>query len=222
MMRLLRFIARLLMWFLVAVCLLCLLYRFVNPVSTLMLKRWAFGQSVTREYMPLRYMPLSLPAAVVAAEDTRFCKHRGVDWGALRYAVVEAAEEFESPRGASTVTMQLARNLFLWQGRSYARKALEIPLALVVDLLIGKRRTMEIYLNIAEWGDGIFGAEAASQHYFKKSVRRLSAKEATLLVAALPSPLRRNPAKPGPYTKKYAEKITRRLQMDAAALGCLR
>ena len=219
---LIRFLFAALAYFLLCVCLLSIAYRVSVPPSTLMLKRWLMGERVERSWVPIRLMSPNLIEGVIVAEDARYCQHRGVDWVELRRAVTEAAEESENPRGASTITMQTARNLFLWQGRSYIRKALEIPLAMLIDIVIGKRRTMEIYLNIAEWGEGIFGAEAASQHYFHKSVRYLSAGEAALLVASLPSPVRRNPAKPGAYTQKYAGKITRRLQADAAVVGCVR
>ena len=221
-MSILRLLACIVGYFFLAICLLALLYRGINPVSTLMVKRWALLQEVRHHYVPMRRMPPHLVKAVIVAEDARFCEHRGVDWSALKGAVVEAAEEFESPRGASTITMQVARNLFLWQGRSYVRKVMEIPLALMMDLFTGKRRTMEIYLNIAEWGKGIFGAEAASQYYFKKSVRNLNEREAALLVATLPSPIRRNPENPGAYTKLYANKIARRLQADTALMACVR
>ena len=172
--------------------------------------------------MPMNAISPQIIEAVIAAEDARFCHHNGVDWNALRLAMVEAAEEGEAPKGASTITMQVTRNLFLWQSRSYIRKVLEIPFSGMIDMVMSKRRIMEIYLNIAEWGDGVFGVESASRHYFKKSSSSLNAHEASLLVSALPSPVKRNPAKPGLYTKQYAGKINRRLNADVAYTGCLR
>jgi monofunctional biosynthetic peptidoglycan transglycosylase len=142
--------------------------------------------------------------ARAGAEDGRFCSHHGIDWGELREAV-EDADEGGAVRGASTITQQTAKNLFLWQGRSIVRKALEFPLALWVDLVLPKRRIMEIYLNIAEWGpDNEFGAEAGARHAFGKSAHDLSLHEAALLAATLPNPVRRNPRQPGPALRRLA------------------
>ena len=133
----------------------------------------------------------------MVAEDARFCTHRGVDFGELRDAI-EDADDLSEMRGGSTIAQQTAKNLFLWPGRSVVRKALEFPLALWLDLVLGKRRLMEIYLNIAEWGpNGEFGAEAGARHAFGKSARDLTAREAALLAAILPNPVRRSAAKPG-------------------------
>lgn len=203
---------------LLAICLLCLLYRWVNPVSTIMLKRWVMGDHVSRHFTSLENISPSLVEAVIVAEDARFCTHGGVDWEALELNLFKS----KHTHGASTITMQVTRNLFLWQGHSYIRKAIEIPLAIMVDLVLGKRRTMEIYLNIAEWGRGIFGAEAAARYYFHTSARRLTVRQAALLVAILPSPKHRNAADPGAYTQHYAGKISRRMEMDSAMLRCLR
>ena len=164
--------------------------RFIPVPSTLMLGRWLTGKAVHREWRPLEEISPHLVRGVIASEDQRFCLHRGVDFGALR----EVLDDPDGPsRGASTVTMQLAKNVYLWPGRSYIRKGLEIPLALAVDLVWGKHRVMETYLNIAEWGEGLFGAEAAASHYFGKRARDLSAAEAARLVSILPNPLQRNP-----------------------------
>jgi monofunctional biosynthetic peptidoglycan transglycosylase len=183
---------------------LVVLYRFVPPVSTLMLLRWVTFQPVSRTFVPLGAIAPALPRAVIASEDARFCRHAGVDWDALR-EVIEEADEDGPSRGASTIAMQTARNVFLWQGRSYVRKALEIPLALAIDVTWSKRRVMEVYLNIAEWGDGIFGAEAAARHYFGKGAGALTAREAALLAAILPNPLRRSAKRPsGLVTRKAA------------------
>src|SRR4029077_5538845 len=115
--------------------------------------------------------------SVIASEDARFCRHDGVDWGELR-AVLRARGKNGPSRGASTITMQTAKNLFLWPGRSSVRKGVEIAMALVLDKAWSKAHTMEIYLNIAEWGDGLFGVEAAAQRYFHKSARDLNSPEA--------------------------------------------
>src|SRR5450631_3296974 len=185
---------------------LIVIYRFEPPVSTLMLARWLLGDTVDRQYVPLDRISLSLRAAVLVSEDARFCQHDGVDWGALR-EVLDKAKPGSPSRGASTIPMQTAKNLFLWPSRSYIRKIIEIPLALLLDLAWSKRRILEVYLNIAEWGDGIFGAEAAARHYFHKSADRLDAREAALLATALPNPLHRNPARPSPRHAGLATRI---------------
>ena len=145
-----------------------------------------------------------LPRSVVAAEDAQFCKHRGIDWGALREAIDDAEEE-GTLRGASTITQQVAKNLFLWQGRDPVRKVLEFPLALWIDLVLSKQRILEIYLNIAELGpQGRFGAEAGSAYAFGKSAAGLSPREAALLAAILPNPVKRSARNPGPGVRRLA------------------
>jgi monofunctional biosynthetic peptidoglycan transglycosylase len=180
---------------LVALAGLILLWRVVPPVSTLMLARWVTFRGVERTYVPLARISPRLIAAVVISEDALFCRHHGVDWSALNEVINEADEDGPS-RGASTITMQTAKNLFLWPQRSAIRKGLEIPLALVLDRAWGKRRVLEVYLNIAEWGDGVFGAEAAARHYFHKSAADLTQSEASLLATALPNPILRDASRP--------------------------
>src|SRR5215510_2302349 len=136
--------------------------------------RWLKGAPVSRQWVDLNAMSPSLPRTVVASEDAKFCSHRGVDWGALR-EVMDDAEEGEVVRGGSTITQQVAKNLFLWPGRSVVRKGLEIPLALWIDLVLGKPRVLEIYLNIAELGpSGQFGVGAGSAYAFGKPASELS------------------------------------------------
>jgi monofunctional biosynthetic peptidoglycan transglycosylase len=158
-------------------------YAFGRPLSTVMLWRRMTGEPVARIYVPLSRISPNLSLAVIIAEDGRFCGHYGVDLAEIRDAIKEA-DDFDDMRGGSTITQQVAKNLFLWPGRSYLRKALEFPLALWIDLVLSKRRILEIYLNIAEWGpSGQFGAEAGSRHAFGKSARDLSHYQAALLVA---------------------------------------
>lgn len=174
---------------LVALAFALLWGRFFPLPSTLMLGRWITGQEVERRWVNLRNISPHLPRAVIASEDQRFCAHWGIDFAELR----EVLDNPGGPaRGASTITMQVAKNAFLWPGRSTLRKAVELPLALVIDFVWGKTRVMEVYLNLAEWGEGLFGAEAAAQHYFSKSARDLSATEAARLASALPNPLARD------------------------------
>jgi monofunctional biosynthetic peptidoglycan transglycosylase len=179
------------------------LYRAVNPVSTLMLWRWATGARVEHSFVPLERMAPALPVTVIASEDGRFCSHRGIDWREMRERLEDV--EISEAKGVSTITQQTAKNLFLWHGRSFVRKALEFPLALWIDLVLPKRRVLEIYLNIAEWGpNGQFGAEAASRYAFNKPARALSAREAALLAAVLPNPRRRSAKQPGPAVRRLA------------------
>lgn len=186
------------------------LYGFGHPVSTLMLMRWVTGQRVERIWIPLEAMSPWLPAAVIGAEDARYCLHRGVDFAEIRDAIKDA-DALDDLRGASTLTQQTAKNLFLWPGRSFVRKAIEAPLALWLNLVLGKRRVLEIYLNIAEWGpNGIFGAEAAARRVFRKSAGDLTAREAGLLAAMLPNPIRRDAAHPGPTLRRLAGIYQRR------------
>jgi monofunctional biosynthetic peptidoglycan transglycosylase len=180
------------------------LYRTGHPVSTLMAWRWLRGAQVTRPWIDFNAISPALPRAVVGAEDAKFCGHRGVDWGAL-HEVINDAEDGEVARGGSTITQQVAKNLFLWPGRSVVRKALELPLALWIDLVLPKPRVLEIYLNIAELGpSGQFGAEAGSIYAFGHSAATLSPREAALLAAILPNPVKRSARNPGPGVRRLA------------------
>ncbi len=202
-----------------AFALLVLLYSLIHPPSTLMLARWVTFQDVDRRWVPLSQISPRLVEAVVMSEDGQFCTHHGVDWGALREVVVES--EDGPSRGASTITMQLVKNLFLWPSRSYLRKGLEIPLALVVDLVWSKKRIIEVYLNIAEWGDGVFGAEAASQAAFGHAAATLSAREAALLATALPNPIRRHAGRPSRGHQRLALRVLGRMGNADPWVACV-
>lgn len=206
--RIVRALVRLALALAIVFTALLLLYRFVPPPSTLMLGRWLTFRTVERDWVPLSQISPYLIRAVIASEDQRFCSHAGVDWGELN-AVLQ--DEDGPSRGASTLTMQTAKNLFLWPGRSYLRKGLELPMALAIDLAWPKRRVIEVYLNIAEWGDGIFGAEAAAQHHFGKPASRLTPAEAARLAGALPNPILRNPARPSRGLQSAAGRVQRRM-----------
>ncbi|GJE58183.1 Biosynthetic peptidoglycan transglycosylase [Methylobacterium trifolii] len=198
---------------------LALVYSAVSPPSTLMLGRWLTLQPVAHEAVPLARIAPALVQAVMTAEDQRFCLHRGVDFGALR----EVVEDEDSPsRGASTLSMQTVKNVFLWPGRSYVRKALEIPMALAMDALWGKRRMMETYLNVAEWGDGIYGAQAAARHWFRKDARDLGRGEAALLAAVLPNPIARSAGQPSRGVRALAARIQARMGQVEGLMGCLK
>lgn len=197
------------------------LYLAVNPVSTLMLWRWASGARVERSFVPLTGLSPALPLAVLVAEDARFCTHLGIDWTELREAI-EDADDITEARGGSTITQQVAKNLFLWPGRSFVRKALEMPLALWIDLILPKRRVLELYLNIAEWGpNGEFGAEAAARHAFGKSARDLSGREAAMLVSILPNPHRRSAARPSAGVRRLAGTYEARARRSGGVASCL-
>jgi monofunctional biosynthetic peptidoglycan transglycosylase len=198
------------------------LYRFVNPVSTLMLWRWAHGARVEHTFVPIDRMAPALPMTVIASEDGRFCSHGGIDWKEIRERI-EDADDISEARGVSTITQQVAKNLFLWHGRSFIRKALEVPLALWTDLVLPKWRVLEIYLNIAEWGPrGEFGAEAASRYAFNKSVRALTPREAAALAAMLPNPKRRSARTPGPVVRRLTSIYETRAQAQAALASCIK
>jgi monofunctional glycosyltransferase len=198
------------------------LYRVVDPVSTLMLWRWATGKRVERSFVPIDRMAPALPMTVVASEDGRFCSHGGIDWQEIRDRI-DDLDDLSEARGVSTITQQTAKNLFLWQGRSFIRKGLELPLALWIDFVLPKRRVMEIYLNIAEWGpNGQFGAEAGSRHAFGKPAGALSAREAALLAAVLPNPRRRSARQPGPAVRRLAGIYQVRAAAQAALAWCVR
>ena len=189
-------------------------YRTGHPVSTLMLWRRLSGAPVSRQWIDLAAMSPYLPRSVVGAEDAHFCKHHGIDFGALREAINDA-QDGEGMRGASTITQQVAKNLFLWQGgASYVRKALEFPLALWIDAVLPKQRILEIYLNIAELGpSGQFGAEAGSAYAFGRSAANLSPREAALLASILPNPHTRSARNPGPGLRRLAGTYTARAHM---------
>jgi monofunctional biosynthetic peptidoglycan transglycosylase len=184
--------------------LLAPLYRVGHPVSTLMAWRWLTGAPVSRQWIDFAAISPLLPRSVVASEDAKFCSHHGIDWDALR-DVIDDAEDGEVARGGSTITQQVAKNLFLWPGRSVVRKALEFPLALWIDLVLPKQRILEIYLNIAELGpSGQFGAQAGAIYAFDHPALTLSPREAALLAAILPNPVRRSARNPGPGVRRLA------------------
>jgi monofunctional glycosyltransferase len=199
------------------------LYRFGEPVSTLMLWRWATGQRVERVFVPLGRIASALPLSVIISEDGGFCRNRGIDLDAMREAWQQADENLDEARGGSTITQQTAKNLFLWQGRSVVRKALEIPLALWIYYILPKRRVLEIYLNIAEWGpNGEFGAEAASRWAFGKSARELTVRESAELAAVLPNPVHRSARTPSVSVRRLAGLYERRAAAYPALDACIR
>jgi len=188
-----------------------LLYRLVPPPATpLMLIRLAQGDGARREWMPLARIAPALPRAVIASEDTRFCQHHGFDWIEIDKAYSDFLEG-ERLRGASTLSQQLARNLFLWPGGGLLRKGAEAYLTVLIEALLGKERILELYLNIAEWGPGAFGAEAGAEMHFGKHARDLSPREAALMAAVLPNPREWRPERPTAFLRERADTITARM-----------
>jgi len=197
------------------------LFRFVNPpATTTMVVDKLRGGTLHRKWVPLEDISPNLRLAVIASEDGNFCRHRGVDWGAVR-EVIEKAESWRAIRGASTIPMQVAKNLYLWDSRNYVRKALEVPLAYTMSAIWSDRRMLEIYLNIAQWGPHLYGAEAASRRYFGKPASRLTRREAVLLAVALPNPKIRNPARPSRRMRLIADAVERRMPYVAKRAGCV-
>lgn len=186
-------------------------YRFNEPPGTLlMLERKMSGDVIIHPWVSLDDISPHLVTAVIAAEDTRFCLHNGIDFEAIDEAI-EEAENGARLRGASTISQQTAKNAFLWNGRSWLRKGAEVWMTFVIETLWPKRRIMEMYLNIAEWGDGHFGAEAAAQKRFGKSAKDLTRREAALLAAVLPNPHKWRVDPPGPYVRGRASTLRSRM-----------
>ncbi|OJU71411.1 MAG: monofunctional biosynthetic peptidoglycan transglycosylase [Rhizobiales bacterium 63-7] len=193
---------------------------FVHPVSTLMLADLALLRGYDRRWVDFENISPDLVKAVMMSEDGQFCMHGGVDWSQMR-GVVEDALAGEQTRGASTIPMQTAKNLFLWNSRSFVRKGLEVPLAMSADFVWSKRRLMEIYLNIAEWGPGIYGIEAASRYHFKIPASKISRKQAALLAVSLPNPAIRIASKPGRGMRRLAAVIEHRARASGDYIKCL-
>lgn len=202
-----RFILKLILWFLVVSILSVILFRFVPvPVTPLMIVRCIEQKSdgkdmrLKHDWVPLEEIHERLQLAVVCSEDQNYLKHSGFDWGAIQKAMKQN-KKGKRIRGGSTITQQTAKNVFLWQGRSYLRKGFEAYFTFLIELFWSKERIMEVYLNSIEMGDGIYGAEAASQFWFKKSAKKLSKDEAAAIAAILPNPRKyvANPA--GPYVQ---------------------
>jgi len=192
----------------------------IHPVSTLMVSDLVLGNDYQRVWVDYDDIAPALVQSVMVSEDNLFCFHGGVDWSALNL-VIEEALDGERTRGASTIPMQTAKNLFLWNSRSYLRKALEIPLAMIIDAAWPKRRLMEIYLNIAEWGPGLYGIEAAAQHYYGIPAAQLSRRRAAYLAVVLPDPTGRDPARPSAGVTRLARAIEERARQSGAYIKCL-
>lgn len=182
---------------------LVLLFSVVNPPTThtIWSEKRRLGD-IDQEWVPLEDMAPVLARSVVAAEDARFCQHWGIDVQAIRAALAEGGR-----RGGSTLSQQVVKNVFLWQGRSWGRKALETLLTPLVEAIWSKRRILEVYLNVAEMDEGVFGAEAAARRYFGVGPEELNARQAALIAAVLPNPKARSAARPTAFLKRRATQI---------------
>lgn len=193
---------------------------FVHPVSTLMLRDLVLLRGYDRQWVRLEAVAPVMVHSVIMSEDGQFCAHHGIDFAALNQ-VIDDAMDGEATRGASTISMQTVKNLYLWPWRSVVRKLAELPVALMFDAILTKRRVMEIYLNIAEWGPGIYGIEAAARHHFGRSAKNLNPRQAALLAVTLPNPFLRNPAKPSSGLKRLASVVERRARQAGGYVGCV-
>jgi len=200
--------------------LLSVLYARVDPPALPVLRREAAGEPVVQVWRPLEAFSPELVRAVIMAEDARFCLHWGIDLRQVRAAVGEALAG-EPPRGASTITMQVVKNLFLWPERSYLRKAMEVPLAVWMDLVLSKDRIIEIYLNIAQWGPDAFGAEAAARRFFGTDAAAVSGDRALALATMLPAPAVRDPRSPDPRQRAVMAHVARELDRAPWVFTCL-
>lgn len=204
-----RFVVKPLAWVFAFTIVWVALYRFVPvPITVPMIRDFVAGKTVYRDWQPIEEIDPDLARAVIAGEDGKFCSHHGFDVEAIAGAL-EANAKGRKLRGGSTVSQQTAKNVFLWPQRSWVRKGLEAYFTALIELGWTKRRIMEVYLNVAEFGIGVYGAEAAARHYFGKSAKSLTRNEAARLVAVLPSPIKRDARNPRGYTKRYGHRIER-------------
>ena len=201
---------------------LAILYLAVPPPSTLMIAGLLTGQKVERDWVPMSRISRNLKAAVITSEDSAFCSHWGFDFKQIGKSISKAHRNDDPVRATSTITQQLAKNLFLWHGRSWIRKLLEIPLTFWIELTWSKARILEVYLNIAEWGEGVYGAEAAARHHFGTSAANLSIAQSVRLATSLPNPIERNAASPGPAQSVMAAMLAKRVYSAGADLSCIR
>jgi monofunctional biosynthetic peptidoglycan transglycosylase len=177
------------------------------PVTILMLERLAQGKGLEKRWRPLDRISPSLQTAVIAAEDDGFCRHHGFDWEAIRAAAAHNARSPNKIKGGSTISQQTAKNVFLWPSRDYVRKGLEAGYTVLIETLWGKRRILEVYLNVVEWGPGLYGAQAAAQRYFHEDASALTPDQSARLAAILPSPLKWRAVNPGRYVARRSRRI---------------
>ncbi|TZG28611.1 monofunctional biosynthetic peptidoglycan transglycosylase [Sphingomonas montanisoli] len=223
--RVLGWIGRAILIFVTVSVLWVLLYRFVPPpVTVTMIANSGGGRGITKDWMSLSTMDRNMPLAALAAEDGNFCTHNGFDFKAIQKALASNIEGERKIRGGSTISQQTAKNAFLFQGGGYVRKGLEAYFTVLIELIWGKQRIMEVYLNIAETGIGTYGANAGAMRYFHHDASRLSRIEAARIAAVLPLPKKRGAIAPSGFTRRYGDRIARRIgQVDRYGFAnCLR
>jgi monofunctional biosynthetic peptidoglycan transglycosylase len=204
-----RFVLGLLAILLVGPPLIVVIYRVVPPpITILMVERMIQGRGLDKAWRPLSEISPSLAQAVIGAEDARFCEHHGFDFKAMEAAAAHNARHPGKIRGGSTISQQTAKNVFLWPGRSYLRKGAEAYFTVLIEALWGKRRILETYLNVVEWGPGVYGAQAASETYFGHDADQLTPEESARLAAILPDPLKWKAVHPGRYVARRTRHIT--------------
>ncbi|PZO91446.1 MAG: monofunctional biosynthetic peptidoglycan transglycosylase [Sphingomonas sanxanigenens] len=214
--RIIRITFKAIAWFVGISLLWVVAYRFAPPPFTLtMLGDVMSGRSVTRQWMPLSRIDPNMPRAAIAAEDAKFCSHHGFDFGAIAKAAERNAQGGHVIRGGSTISQQTAKNAFLWQGGGFVRKGLEAWFTLLIETIWGKKRIMEVYLNLAETGIGTYGVNAGAIRYFNHDASRLSPLEASRIAAVLPLPKKRDAIDPSGYTRRYGNRIDRRVGVVA-------
>ena len=213
-----RLIQKAIFWFLTISLVWVLIYRFINPPITLLMLQRAVERKIDgkdlkidKSWLPIEDISTNLKRAAIAGEDANFLNHMGFDFKAIETAF-EKNKKGKRIRGGSTISQQTAKNVFLWPGRSYIRKAFEAYFTVLIELLWGKERILEVYLNVIEMGDGIYGSEAAVQNYWGKSANSMSKSQAALLVAVLPNPRRWNPARPSRFVYYKQSLILRNMR----------
>ncbi|MEJ5285788.1 MAG: Monofunctional biosynthetic peptidoglycan transglycosylase [Candidatus Kapaibacterium sp.] len=219
MLKILKLIGKLVVFFFVSSISIVIVYKFIPPpITPIMILRvfegWFEGKNVgiNKQWVPYDNISKNVFRAVVSAEDARFMFHKGFDWDAIEAARrYNQAKKGRKLRGASTISMQTAKNAFLWHGRNYVRKALEAYFTVLIEFIWGKKRILEVYVNIIEFGEGIYGVQAASKHFFNKDAKDLTRREAALLAAVLPNPRRWSPIAPTPYIEKRVDFIQGRM-----------
>ncbi|HNX44526.1 MAG TPA: monofunctional biosynthetic peptidoglycan transglycosylase [Bacteroidales bacterium] len=202
------------LFFLISTIVVALLFRFINPPATPLMmirvvEQLAEGESPRMQYnwIPLEKMPKNLPLAVIASEDNKFMTHHGIDLKAIQKAQ-KLNKRGRKLRGASTISQQTAKNVFLWPARNWVRKGLEVYFTGLIELTWGKERIMEVYLNVIEMGDGIYGAEMAAEQYFHKPAEKLTRSECAAIAAVLPGPRKWRPDRPTPYIQRKISAIS--------------
>jgi monofunctional glycosyltransferase len=208
--RVLRFTGRLLLWFFIGSLLWVTIYKFVPPpVTFTMLGDAIAGRGITKDWMSIAETDASMPRAVIAAEDAKFCSHSGFDTEAIEKAISYNSRGGRI-RGGSTISQQTAKNAFLWQGGGFFRKGLEAYFTVLIEAIWGKRRIMEVYLNIAETGIGTYGVNAGARRYFGHDADQMTNVEAARIAAILPLPKKRVATAPSGYTRRYGNRIAAR------------